>query len=875
MVELHPWQEPSAAALEAALARYGVGADASSTGTGKTIKALIVAKRRNLRAYVVCPKSVMPDWQQWGERLGVEVSVINYERLRLGKNPQWGRWLVKGKNWEWTIPNDAVLIFDEAHRLSGMATQTSKLAIAAKQQRVPVMLLSATLLTSPLKAYAIGYLLHLHNLHTFWQWAKRHGVREGPFGMDWLPRARAGLSVAQAKEEIMEQIRVGIGDRMTRIRKEDVPGFPQNQVIPTSVTAELPEYLTDAEVQYTVEARQAAELAKLPSAVELANELLDAGNSVVIFVNFLASLSVLREAFPEAGLIQGGQTSTARQTAINGFQHNENPVLLVMAQAGGTGLSLHDLHGRPRASIILPGYSAVEFLQCLGRIHRAGSLSPAVNYVLYATDIAVERRMKTRLERNLNNLTALNDTDFNPQPTAPVPDPQRAHAAPERSPDVGHAQHNADQRVVGVASHVGERPADGGVPDGTHGRGTPGNGEAGGPSMSSTAAAPAVVEVTTPAAPVVHAERKHARSSPSKLKSIEICPSYESDEERPIHVVTLRGTAMHESMERNDDTGLDGDEQILVDMCREILAEDEAWAEQKLDEVKLSTHDPDCYGFVDRVYVGEGGQEARIRDYKFGWNAVLEPQDNPQAIAYTVGAFLALPNLQRVNFRFLIPRLDLILDHTFTREDMPWMMLRISTIVERRRKLAGKVFNPEDSNCLYCGNKASCEALTAKSLAIHNAIQPHERVELPSVLPVDQIVTPENMAKALNVASVMEDWVSQIRKRAFDMRMETGIEIPGYEIIERRAKREIVDTNGAFAVLRQYGVTLEEFLAGTKVSITKVMDAVRNHTPAGTTKTAREEAATDALIDANVLTRGASFHVLQRIKRKAATTLTP
>lgn len=868
MVELHPWQEPSAAALEAALARYGVGADASSTGTGKTIKALIVAKRRNLRAYVVCPKSVMPDWQQWGERLGVEVSVINYERLRLGKNPQWGRWLVKGKNWEWTIPNDAVLIFDEAHRLSGMATQTSKLAIAAKQQRVPVMLLSATLLTSPLKAYAIGYLLHLHNLHTFWQWAKRHGVREGPFGMDWLPRARAGLSVAQAKEEIMEQIRVGIGDRMTRIRKEDVPGFPQNQVIPTSVTAELPEYLTDAEVQYTVEARQAAELAKLPSAVELANELLDAGNSVVIFVNFLASLAALREAFPKAGLIQGGQTSTARQTAINSFQHNENPVLLVMAQAGGTGLSLHDLHGRPRASIILPGYSAVEFLQCLGRIHRAGSLSPAVNYVLYATDIAVERRMKTRLERNLNNLSALNDTDFNPQLTAPVPDTERAQDPDQRAADMGHAPHD-DERVRRLGAHDTGGDTHSGVPDGAHGRGAPGNGEAGGPSMST------VVEVTTPAAaPAAHAERKHARSSPSKLKSLEICPSYESDEERPVHVVTLRGTAMHESMERNDDAALDGDEQALVNMCREVLAEDEAWAQQKVDEVKLETHEPDCYGYVDRVYIGDEGREARIRDYKFGWNAVLEPQDNPQAIAYTVGAFLAMPDLQRVNFRFLLPRLDLILDHTFTRDDLPWMKLRISTIVERRRKLAGKVFNPEDQNCLYCGNKADCEALAARSLAIHNSIQPHERVELPSILPVDQIVTPENMAKALNVASVIEDWVSQIRKRAFDMRMETGIEIPGYELIERRAKREIVDTNGAFAVLQQYGVTLEEFLAGTKVSITKVMEAVRSHCPPGTTKTSREEAATDALIDANVLTRGASFHVLQRIKRKASTTLT-
>ena len=50
-----------------------------------------------------------------------------------------------------------------------------------------------------------------------------------------------------------------------------------------------------------------------------------------------------------------------------------------MTQAGGTGLSLHDVNGEhPRVSLISPSFSAIDLKQALGRIHRAGAKSPAV-----------------------------------------------------------------------------------------------------------------------------------------------------------------------------------------------------------------------------------------------------------------------------------------------------------------------------------------------------------------------------------------------------------------------------------------------------------------------------------------------------------------
>jgi hypothetical protein len=52
-------------------------------------------------------------------------------------------------------------------------------------------------------------------------------------------------------------------------------------------------------------------------------------------------------------------------------------------------------------------------VQALGRIHRAGSLSPAVQKLIYATG-TVEEDVAKRVEASLNNLSLLQDGDITP-----------------------------------------------------------------------------------------------------------------------------------------------------------------------------------------------------------------------------------------------------------------------------------------------------------------------------------------------------------------------------------------------------------------------------------------------------------------------------
>ena len=84
-----------------------------------------------------------------------------------------------------------------------------------------------------------------------------------------------------------------------------------------------------------------------------------------------------------------------------------------MQQAGGVGISLHDIHGNhPRMSIISPSWSGQEMRQTLGRIHRAGSKTPAIQKIVYVAQ-TYEEQMCNIIKTKLRNIDALNDGELN------------------------------------------------------------------------------------------------------------------------------------------------------------------------------------------------------------------------------------------------------------------------------------------------------------------------------------------------------------------------------------------------------------------------------------------------------------------------------
>lgn len=206
---LRPHQRQSVQHLLSVLKSYDSACDLSDTGTGKTFVACAVAAILQLPTLAIVPKISITVWNQTAEMFGEKISVVNPELLSGGRTP-YGVWsnaetigqkrpttfvcsicfrtvdfeekfyygcphhragihcvtIKKGKlkRGKFTFhPGVKFLIVDEVHRFGGLKSLNADILIAAKQQKIKTLLLSATLASSPLQLRAAGYCLDLHS----------------------------------------------------------------------------------------------------------------------------------------------------------------------------------------------------------------------------------------------------------------------------------------------------------------------------------------------------------------------------------------------------------------------------------------------------------------------------------------------------------------------------------------------------------------------------------------------------------------------------------------------------------------------------------------------------------------------------------------
>lgn len=429
--ELFDWQEAHARKLSDALAVFGYAKDGSDTGTGKTVVALSVAKDLGLTPFVVCPKSVVPSWKEWIQKFFPSSTnyVYNYESLVRGKTEYYKR---TGSQRVWTLhPERVLLIFDEDHRCKGAKSENAKMMIAAKSRGLITLSLGATSCNSPVEMRALGYLLEMHDDRGWWNWCLKNGCKRGTFGGLQFIGNKSALK--RIHDHIYKE------GRGSRLKITDLPpgSFPDGVVIPEGYdvgsTNEIEKIYHDLWVKLEeieskksdddnpltlqLRARQEVELLKVPVLEELARDALEADNSVVIFVNFRETLEALLRRLSgthEISVITGAQSGVARDLEVKRFQKDESRICLATTQAGGTGLSLHDVNGKhPRVSLISPSFSAIDLKQALGRIHRAGAKSPAVQKIIFAEG-TVEMRVCRLVRKKLNNIDLINDDEMNP-----------------------------------------------------------------------------------------------------------------------------------------------------------------------------------------------------------------------------------------------------------------------------------------------------------------------------------------------------------------------------------------------------------------------------------------------------------------------------
>jgi superfamily II DNA or RNA helicase len=423
-VSLLEYQEDHAEKLIRILNSNGAALDASDPGIGKTYIASYICKSENLRPIVICPKNVISSWIKVLKMFDVDfVTVTNYELFVRGKQlngnvrhvSPYVKMNTKKKkaSYEWSVDENVIFIFDEAHKCKFISTGNAKLLLGAKETGNKILMLSATIVEKPKEFAMFGYILGMsQSLQLLVNWINKLTT----------PAKTIHTLLYDGNEPKASRLTISeLGDK-----------FPDTQITADTYTMKQSSEISEEYKKIALKIKKFKEegdkskfmiaklqsefrnieLLKIPTFVELAEDYIENNYSVVIFVNYTETLLMLADKLNTKSLIHGGQSKKERDECIENFQNDKTRIIISNIKAGGVGISLHDINGTyPRVSLISPTQSATNLIQALGRIYRSGGKTKSLQRIIFAANTP-EDDISRMLFRKLSNLSLLNDGDM-------------------------------------------------------------------------------------------------------------------------------------------------------------------------------------------------------------------------------------------------------------------------------------------------------------------------------------------------------------------------------------------------------------------------------------------------------------------------------
>lgn len=417
--------------------RYLLDTNIVTHNCGKTYSAIAACRELKSKFIVVCPKAVKESWRRViSNHFNMEkkcLGITNYEQLRTGNSKSPIASYIKNKKtrrkkFVWKIPNDTIIIWDEAQKLKSHKTQNSKVCLNALKNGFRMIFCSATLASNPLELQTIGECIKLFSgFKQYYQWATDHGCKKGYFG---------GLEFDYNKKSLVKLHNDIFVNRGVRLRRETIPNFPESFIeakcydLNNDTTIEINEIYSEMEKELKeieikekqnknaiklvtmLRARQKVEMLKVPLLIDLIENGIENEMSIVVFTNFTNTISALSERLNTSCIVDGTIKDKIRQKNIDDFQSDKERIILVNIAAGGAGLSLHQLNDKkPRLALHCPNFSAILTRQALGRVWRTGSNTKSIQKLIYAAN-TIEEKVCDTVNKKLKNLDLLNDGDL-------------------------------------------------------------------------------------------------------------------------------------------------------------------------------------------------------------------------------------------------------------------------------------------------------------------------------------------------------------------------------------------------------------------------------------------------------------------------------
>ena len=412
--------------------------DCSVVGAGKTFIALDVLNRVNRQFLIICPKIVITHWKEAIQQAQIEhlsMGVVNYEKIKFGNTEYFN------DKYEWNLPQNSIVIFDEAHKLKGYNTFNSKLLLNLPIHIATPYLISATIADSPIafvnvaKAfkictneykflYSFGY---SRNALKAWEFDKNPQHLQRLHNIIFNIHDHPGVRITYDKITILTKTNtvklMPIKDTYKRIShlyelieqtgeqhytnkhlpqpsNDDEHFFELMQktqlALDTCNGAILDEIEQSILISYAenplvkrTRLKQFIELIKTKLIIPKIIKDLKQGASIVIMLNYSWSIKFLYESLQKLNIQVDTITGSSRfrDSTIKQFQSNQLRVLILNIKAASVGISLHDTDGQyHRISYISPSDNIYELQQALGRIYRATSKSDAKQYFITVVD---------------------------------------------------------------------------------------------------------------------------------------------------------------------------------------------------------------------------------------------------------------------------------------------------------------------------------------------------------------------------------------------------------------------------------------------------------------------------------------------------------
>ena len=377
---------------------------ADDMGLGKTTSTIIAALETGAKKIlIVCPASLKINWQREienysdrsvfiseGKKFSIDHDfvIVNYDILKnfhdTDPKKKEESLLIKG--------NFDLVILDEAHMISNVQAQRTKIINSFCKKINRVWLLTGTPMTSrPMNYYN---LLNIIESPVAQNW-KAYAIRYCQ-GFQFTAGKRKVWNVSGASN--LEELRDRTSKQILRRLKEEVLDLPDKIITPVYLRLKSKEYedlmgeyfdwydknpdeSSSLTVQFSklMKVRKVIANEKTKQTIEFAENILEQGKKVIIFTNFTDTLQTIYQHFgKQAVYLDGSCSNPMRQQAVDSFQNDDKiKVFVGNLKAAGVGLTL------TAAEVVIMNdlsFVPAEHAQAEDRAYRYGQKSNVLVY---------------------------------------------------------------------------------------------------------------------------------------------------------------------------------------------------------------------------------------------------------------------------------------------------------------------------------------------------------------------------------------------------------------------------------------------------------------------------------------------------------------